>query len=153
MRLWEGFFADPQRGDPIAATIERESPETQRMCVLRYGCAATVREIAALLDTSTDHVQEALNRCRLRIERAIASEKRPPRSFDRMAMRAVRQAMNSEQSDPIDVGSILNAFETELAGRRQPRRVLRRVGRAVLMAVGGLAFAALLWLLAVLMEM
>ena len=150
---WAGFSPDPEKNDRIAALIAHEPMEVQRMCVLRYGCAATVREIAALLDTSTDHVQEALNRCRLRIERAIASEKRPPRSFDRIAMRAVRQAMNSEQGDPIDVGSILHTFETEGAGRRQPRRVLRRVGRAALMAVGGLAFAALLWLLAVLMEM
>ena len=68
---WAGFSPDPEKNDRIAALIAHEPMEVQRMCVLRYGCAATVREIAALLDTSTDHVQEALNRCRLRIERAI----------------------------------------------------------------------------------
>ncbi len=147
---WDGFSPDPARQDRLAGTIAQEPLEVQRMCVLRYGCAATVREIADLLDTTADRVQEALNRWRCRAER---DEKHPARSFDRAAMRAVRQAMNSEQDDPIDVGYILHAFETELAGRRRPRRILRRAVRGLAAVIAGLLFAALLWLTAVLMEM
>lgn len=150
---WDGLPSDPAKGDQLAAMIARQSLETQRMFVLRYGCACTLREIAGLLDTGVDSVQDELSRCRLRIERALAGEKRPPRYFDRLAMRSVRQAMNGEQGDQIDVGYILRALETELTGRRQPRRTLRRAGKALLLGMGGLLIAALLWVMAVLMEM
>ena len=150
---WDGFFADPSRHEPIAETVARESLELQRMSVLRYGCGMTVREIAALTRTTVDRVQDALNQGRLRIERALAREKKNARPFDRLAMRAVRQAMNREGNDQIDPDYILHSFETELAGRRRPRRVLRRLAGGLLLAALGLLFAALLWLLAILMEM
>ncbi|MBQ8954739.1 MAG: hypothetical protein IJ048_11545 [Clostridia bacterium] len=150
---WDGFAADPNRHEVIAETIARESLEVQRMSVLRYGCGMTIREIAALTRTTVDRVQEELNQGRLRVERALAREKKSTRPFDRLAMRAVRQAMNREGGDQIDVDYILHAFETELAGRRRPRRVLRRLAGGFLLAVLGLMFSALLWLLAVLMEM
>ena len=150
---WDGFFPDPARPDRLAGMLAQEPLEVQRMGVLRYGCAATLRETARLLNTTPDRVQAALTRFRLRAERALAGEKRPARSFDRMMMRAVRQAMNGEQADQIDPGYIMHAFETELTGRRRPRRVLRRAFKGLAMALGGLLFAALMWLTAVLMEM
>ena len=150
---WDGFFADPQREDLIAAAVEREAPEAQRMCVLRYGCGMTVREIAQLMNTDTERVQDALNQNRLRAERALARAKKSARPFDRLAMRAVRQAMNRASGEAVDAGYILHAVEAELAGRAQPRRVIRRLLGGLLLAVLALLFAALVWLLAVLMEM
>lgn len=150
---WEGFFADPQRGDPIAATIERENPETQRMCVLRYGCGMTLREIAALMETDAGQVQEALDQSRLRAERALARARKSARPFDRLAMRAVRQAMNHGAGETVDADYILHGFEAELAGRRRPRRLIRRAAGGLLLAALALVFSALLWLLAILMEM
>ena len=150
---WEGFLADPQRDNPIASAIEREAPEAQRMSVLRYGCGMTVREIAGLMDVDAERVQDALNQTRLRAERALAKARKTARPFDRLAMRAVRQAMNRGAGEKIDADYILRAFEAELAGRRRPRHLIRRAAGGLLLAVLALLFAALLWLLAILMEM
>ena len=150
---WDGFSADPARDDRLADLIARETPEVQRMCVLRYGCAATVREIAQLLGVDTRRVQEELSRSRMAIESTLAREKRPARPFDRLAMRAVRQAMNQESENQIDVDYILHAFETELAGRKRPQRIFLRVSKAVLFTVVGVVAAGVMWLLAVLLEM
>ena len=105
------------------------------------------------METDYGTVQNELNQSRLRIERVLNRENHPTRSFDRMAMRSIRQSMNREKGDSIDVDYILHDFETEIAGQRRPRRIIRRVGRGILFAFLGLLFAALLWLLAVLMEM
>ena len=150
---WEGFAADPEREDLIAETIQREGMEAQRMCVLRYGCGMTVREIAALMGVDAERVQDALNQNRLRAERALARAKKNARPFDRLAMRAVRQAMNRPTGEAVDAGYILRAFEAELAGRRRPRHLIRRTLGGLLLAALALIFAALVWLLAVLMEM
>ena len=150
---WEGFFADPQRENEIAAVLEREPPETQRMGVLRYGCGMTVREIAQLMNADAARVQDILNQNRLRAERALARAKKSARPFERLAMRAVRQAMNRASGEAVDAGYILRAVEAELAGRARPRRVIRRIFGTILLAALALVFAALVWLLAVLMEM
>ncbi|MBR3504695.1 MAG: sigma-70 family RNA polymerase sigma factor [Clostridia bacterium] len=150
---WEGFFADPQRDNLIAAAVERESPEAQRMCVLRYGCGMTVREIASLMDADVEQVQDALNQNRLRAERALARAKKTARPFDRLAMRAVRQAMNRASAASVDADYTLRAVEAELIVRGKPRRFLRRALGGALLGALALVFAALVWLLAVLMEM
>ena len=150
---WEGFFPDPEKPDRLSELVARESLAVQRMSVLRYGCAMTIREIAALMQTDSGSVQDELNRSRLRIERAMSRENRPVRPFDRMAMRSIRQTMNRESGDQVDVEYILRDFEAEIAGRRRPRRVLMRLGKGLLLGLIGLLFAVLLWLLAVLMEM
>jgi|GEM_PF-6453068 len=150
---WDGFSPDPDRHDRLGELIAQERLEVQRMSVLRYGCAMTVRETAQLLNTTPERVQDELNRSHLRIERAMTREKHAVRPFDRLAVRSVRQGMNHEREDQISVDYILHAFETELAGRRRPRRIVMRVVRGLLMALVGLIFAGLLWLLAVLMEM
>ncbi len=150
---WDGFSTDPEKNDLLGGMIARESLEVQRMCVLRYGCGATVREIAQLMDVAPERVQDELNRCRLAMERALTRAKRPTRPFDRLAMRSVRQGMNRECEDQIDVNYILHAFETEMAGRKRPQRIVRRVTKAVLLSVVGVAAAGVMWLLAVLLEM
>ncbi len=150
---WDGLVPDEEKDDPLALLLARESADVQRMAVLRYGCAMTMREIAGVMNLPQELVQSELSGCRARVERALAAQKRPVRPFERLAMRAVRQSMNRERDDQIDVGFILHAFETDLAGLHRPRRVVMRLVKGAALLAAGLACAALIWLLAVLIEM
>lgn len=150
---WDGLCADPEGGDRLNALLVRESLETQRMMTLRFGCAMTVKEIAGVMKLPVDQVRDELNRCQLHIERILSNEKLPCRPFDRLAMRSIRRAMNRERDDQIDVSYILHSFETELAGRRRPRRILMKIVKWTLFALIAFMCAAMAWLVAVLLEM
>lgn len=149
---WDGLPAAPD-ADRLTALIMQEPLDVQRMLTLRYGCAMTVREIGTLMNLTPNRVQEQLNQSRLRIERTLAREKLPFHPFDKLAMRALRRRMNHEAADQIDVSFLLHSFETELNGRRRSRRILLKIVRTVLISLFALICAAILWLLAVLMEM
>ncbi len=149
---WDGLPAAPE-SDRLITLLMRESLETQRMIVLRYGCAMTVREIAALMNLPLNRAQESLNQSRLHIERALSHEKLPFHPFDKLALRAIRRQMNHEAAGQIDVSYLLHSFELELNGRRRSRRVLLKITRTVLITLFALICAVILWFIAVLMEM
>lgn len=150
---WDGLPALPQSGDRLAELVLREPLETQRMIVLRYGCALTIGEISTLMGLDHGAVQDTLSRSRLHMERLLNNEKLPSRPFDKLAMRAVRRLMNSESDDQIDVSYLLHNFEMELRGRHRRRRVIRKAVRWLLLTLFALICAVILWLIAVLMEM
>lgn len=150
---WDGLLAQPQNNDRLAELVLREPLETQRMIVLRYGCALTIREIGALMNLDPGQVQDTLSRSRLHMERILNNEKLPSHPFDKLAMRAVRRLMNTEAADQIDVSYLLHNFEMELSGRHRRRRVVLKTVRWLLITLFALICAAILWLIAVLMEM
>lgn len=149
---WDGLPAS-QDADRLTLLMLQEPLDVQRMLVLRYSCAMTIREIGALMKLAPNRVQEQLNQSRLHIERTLSREKLPFHPFDKLAMRSLRRQMNQDSSDQIDVSFLLHSFETELNGRRRSRRVLLKIVRAILFSLFALICAGILWLLAVLMEM
>lgn len=150
---WDGLLAHPQNNDRLAELVLREPLETQRMIVLRYGCALTIREIGTLMSLDPGQVQDTLSRSRLHMERILNNEKLPSHPFDKLAMRAVRRLMNTESADQIDVSYLLHNFEMELSGRHRRRRVVLKTVRWLLLTLFALVCAVILWLIAVLMEM
>jgi len=150
---WTGISQDADGGHLLMDILAEESLETQRVMVLRYGCSMSAKEIAGLVGESAEQVRERLARCQARAERVLARREAPYKPFDRFAVQEIRQWMNRENSEPIDVGYFLNTFEKDALGANQPRRVAVRIVRGALMTIAALVLAVGVWLIAILMEM
>ena len=137
---------------PLIDLLANEPPETQRIMVLRYGCSLTAKEIAGLIGENAEQVRERLSRCQARAERWLTKRDIPCKPFDRYATQEIRQWMNRENSEPIDVGYFLATFEKDADGAHQPRRIAARIIRAVLTTAAALILAVGVWLIAILME-
>lgn len=151
-RDWTGISAPSSEKHPLLGPLMNEHMETQRIMALRYGCSVSVREIGTLTGRTPEQVRTHIACCQARIERAAVDREQPRKSFDRQMMRDIRWWMNRESSEPIDVGYFLSTFEKDAAGAKQPRRVVMQVIKTLLMVVGALALAVLVWMLAILME-
>lgn len=150
---WTGITRDMEGEHPLIDLMATEPPEAQRTMVLRFGCSLTAREIALLTGRSAEQVREQLSRCQARAERELQKQGVSFKPFERYAVREIRLWMNRESSEAIDAGYFLATFERDAAGTREPRRIAARIARVLLTTVGALLAAAMIWLIAVLMEM
>ena len=123
----------------------------QRLMTLRYGCGLTAREIAQLMGARADAVRDQLLLCQLRLEKALSRERIPFKPFDRTATRAIRRRLNADDGEVLDVGYVFRCFERGAQDARQAGQIAGRAIRTVLCAAGTLLFAALFWVLAILM--
>lgn len=149
---WPGVSQDADGTHPLIDLLSNEPPETQRIMVLRYGCSLTAREIAALTGENAEQIRERLSRCQVRAERWLTRREISCKPFDRYASQQIRQWMNRENSEPIDVGYFLATFEKDAVGAHQPRRIAVRILRAALTTLAAIVLAVMIWLVAILME-
>jgi len=147
---WEGFTADPS--DYLSTLIVREPVFVQRLMVLYYGCALTVREISSLLGCPVEIVRQRLNQRRIVFEKMLSDKKLPSRPFEKLAMRSIRRAMNQNTDGQVDIDLICHDFETEMNNHKQPYHTVRRIVGSVFLVLGLILFVVIFWLAAVLLH-
>lgn len=150
---WTGIVPDTDGECPLLDILASEPPEAQRTMLLRYGCNLPAKEIGVLTGRLPEKVREQLSRCQVRAERELHAREVNFKPFDRYAGKELRQWLNRENSEPINVGYFLATFEKDAVGAHQPRRVVAQVIRGIFVILGAIILAFGVWLIAVLMEM
>lgn len=150
---WPDMARETADERPLIRLLADESPEVQRSMALRFGCSMTAREIAAVTSKSFEQTRDELARCQTRMERALKQQGVAFKPFERYAAAQIRQWMNRENGEPIDIGYFLSTFEKDAMGARPSRRAAANIVKCLLAGVGALALAVCVWLIAVLMEM
>ncbi len=149
---WTGIAPDMDGEHPLIDILATEPPEAQRTMILRYGCNLPAKEIGMLTGRLPEKVREQLSRCQVRAERELHARDVNFKPFERYAAKELRQWLNRENSEPIDVGYFLSTFEKDAAGTHQPRRVVAQVLRGIFAILGAVILAFGVWLIAILME-
>ncbi len=150
---WTGIAVQLSEKHPLVGVLANEPAETQRIMVLRYGCALSAKEIGSLTGRTAEQVRAHIACCQARIERAAVNREQPRKSFDRQMARDIRWWMNRENNEPIDVGYFLSTFEKDASGAKQPRRIAMQILKSLLIGTGALVLSIIVWLLVILMEL
>ena len=148
---WQGLPLPADGQDPYTALFSGDDLLTQRVVVLRYGCAMTVREIASVTGLSDETVKERLTAARRRVARTL--KKDGAAREDRACLRVVRRAMSLDGGDKIDTDYIIAELEREIAARHRPRQYVQQALKGVLFVALGLTLCALLWCAGILLLM
>ena len=150
---WTGIAKDQDGEHPLLDILATEPPEAQRTMILRYGCGLTAKEAGMLTGRLPEKVREQLTRCQVRAERELQAKGVGCKPFERYAAKELRQWMNRENNEPIDMGYFLSTFERDAVGTHQPRRVVGQIVKGIFGIVGAAILAVGVWLIAVLMEL
>lgn len=149
---WTGIDAEFHEKHPVISALANEPVDTQRIMMLRYGCALSAKEIGSLTGRTAEQVRSHIACCQVRLERALSGHEPSRKPFERLAARDIRWWMNRENDEPIDVGYFLATFERDAVGAKQPRRIVSQILRGILFTAGALILAVLVWVLVILME-
>jgi len=136
--------------DPVAAQLSQEPVHTQRLVMLRHGCALSSRAICRLTGLTRGQVRAELNRFEARCRRRMSGQDRA-RSEALIARTAKRLLGQSGPNMP-QPGQVYRAFEAE-AGAAQARGFrVWRFASGLLLALMALLCAGAFWLFAVLVQ-
>ena len=144
---WPGFSAGA--GDELLRLAGRESPEVQRMLMLRYGIGMSPSQIARLTGTTAAQVRTALDRFESRCRRSLSSQERS--RFDALFGRLARQQLASRSGIP-HPSAVYRAFEAEASGLQVSEHRVTQVVFRLLMLAMAVVCAVLFWLFAVLVQ-
>ncbi len=133
----------------LLGRVERESPRTQRLMLMTYGCAMKITQTAQVLSMSVPGVREAQRRLLSRLTRSTR--------LGRREMEARLEALSEKLlvtpcPDAPACGQMLRAFERDAQGQTGRKASAGRVVGMTFLISGALLCALLFWLLTVLME-
>ncbi len=149
---WAGIIAEVNEKHPLLGVLANETLDTQRIMVLKYGCALSNKEIGSLTGRTAEQVRSHVSCCQVRLERALSNYELPRKPFERYIAREIRWWMNRETNETIDAGYFLSTFEKDAVGAKQPRRIAMQIMKTLFTCLGAFALALLVWLLVILME-
>lgn len=133
--------------------LEKESDGIQRIAMLHYACQLSHRQIAQVMQMHTAEVSGKLHRLNSRLLRALKlGGQKGMRSLEDHLEALLLSALNREGEEVPEPGVVFRSFERDVMGATRPRTSLSRVMIALLKLLGALVLAALIWLLAVLLE-
>ncbi|MGI6237981.1 MAG: RNA polymerase sigma factor [Candidatus Excrementavichristensenella sp.] len=133
--------------------LEKESEVIKRIAMLYYACQLSHRQIAQVMQLHTAEVSGKLHRLSSRLLRALKlGGQRGMRSLEDHLEALLLSALNREGEEVPEPGVVFRSFERDVMGATRPRTSLSRVIVTLLKLLGALVLAALIWLLAVLLE-
>lgn len=140
----------PADGNPVSTLISKESPQTQRMLILKYGCGLSFRRIARLCETDPRSVRSALTRFEARTRRKLSIPSR--QACTARILRAVDASMDLPSTDAPDIGSTFRSFQADASNLPQSGRLPARILRTLILLVLAALCMAAFWLAAVLLQ-
>lgn len=144
---WTGF--SDTDSDPLARLAARETVETQRLLMLRYGVGFSAGRIAQLTGLTTRYVRQSLEQYEIRCRRSMAAQQRS--QFDPLFSRTARRQLSSRAGVPRPSG-VYRAFEAEASQQPVREHRVTRIVYRVLVIIMALICAVLFWLFAVLVQ-
>jgi hypothetical protein len=146
---WPGPGAGKDDG-PVDAQLAQEEIRTQRLVMLRHGCALPLRQVCRLTGMTQGQARAELNRFEARCRRRLPAQDRS--RAEALIARQAKRLLSQGTPDAPQPGQIFRAFEAEagVAASRGPR-VWRVVGN-LLLALLALLCAGAFWLFAVLVQ-
>jgi len=146
---WPGI-REAEGGDGITAQLAQERVLTQRLVMLRHGCALSPRTVAQLAELSQGQVRTELDRFEARCRRRLPG---PDRSRAEMLIaRQAKRLLARDGSNVPPIAQVYRAFEAEADGVQLPGHRASRVIGGVLLALMALLCAGAFWLFAVLVQ-
>lgn len=140
-------------GAALAARLMRESDRAIRAMVLYYGCGLKPGQVGEALLVDAGAVRTLLSRLTARLERGVSRQGvRGKRALEERLTDIARAMLEVDGADLPDAGAMLRAFERDAQAVVKRRFAPGRMLGAVLLTAGMVVFAALFWLLAILME-
>ena len=146
---WPG--ADTGQDDsPIAVQLGQETVRTQRLVMLRHGCALPLRQACRLTGMTQGQVRTELNRFEARCRRRLPAQDRA--RTEALIARQAKRLLSRSSPDAPQPGQIYRAFEAEagVIHSRGPR--VWRIAGSLLLALMALMCAGAFWLFAVLVQ-
>jgi hypothetical protein len=146
---WPGP-GEPPGDNPVGIQLGQEPVETQRLVMLRHGCALPLRQVCRLTGMTQGQARAELNRFEARCRRRLPAQDRS--RAEALIARQAKRLLSQGIPDAPQPGQIFRAFEAEagVAASRGPR-VWRVVGN-LLLALLALLCAGAFWLFAVLVQ-
>ncbi len=133
----------------LFARVERESPRTQRLMLLIYGCGLKAAQAGQALSLSAPGVREGQRRLLSRLQRASGLGRREMEA--RMEALSEKLLLTPCPEAPA-CGQVLRAFERDAQGQAGRKKSASHVVGMAFLIAGALLCALLFWLLTVLME-
>ncbi len=146
---WPG--ADTGQDDsPIAVQLGQETVRTQRLVMLRHGCALPLRQACRLTGMTQGQVRTELSRFEARCRRRLPAQDRA--RAEALIARQAKRLLARNSPDAPHPGQIYRAFqaEAEATHSRGPR--VWRIAGSLLLALMALMCAGAFWLFAVLVQ-
>lgn len=152
---WEGFSQRCPEGlgaaeQKLYRAIASQSLQTRRMMVLRHGCGFKERQIAEILNMKPAQVHEELTGCAAGMEHAAG--KASIHGMERLLRRVMRAEMSRPGEDLGEMGAVLRSFERDVQHVSSRKFSVGHWIGTVFGVLGALVCAALIWLIAVLLE-
>ena len=133
----------------LLSRVERESPRTQRLMLLTYGCGLKAAQAGQALSLSAPGVKEGQHRLLSRLQRASRLGRREMEA--RMETLSEKLLLTPCPEAPA-CSQVLRAFERDAEGQTGRKASAGRVAGVTFLFVGALLCALLFWLLTVLLE-
>ncbi len=133
----------------LLGRVERESPRTQRLMLLTYGCGLKAAQAGQALSLSAPGVKEGQRRLLSRLQRASGLGRREMEA--RIETLSEKLLLTPCPNAPA-CSQVLRAFERDAVGQTGHKTSAGRVASVTFLFVGALLCALLFWLLTVLLE-
>ena len=139
-----------QDDSPVAIQLGQEKLQTQRLAMLRHGCALSLRQVCRLTGLSQGQIRSELSRFEARCRRRLPAQDRP--RTEALIARQAKRLLSQGGPDVPQPGQVYRAFEAEAGAATAPGFRLWRVVGTLLLALLALLCAGAFWLFAVLVQ-
>jgi len=146
---WQGV-SPLREGEDISAQLAQERVETQRLVMLRHGCALPLRQVCRLTGMTQGQARAELNRFEARCRRRLSGQDR--NRAEALITRQAKRLLARGGPNTPQPGQVYRAFEAEAGATRTPGLRLWRVAGGLLLALMALLCAGAFWLFAVLVQ-
>jgi len=139
-----------QDESPIAAQLGQEAIRTQRLVMLRHGCALPLRQVCRLTGMTQRQVRTELSRFEARCRRRLPAQDRA--RAEALIARQAKRLLSRNSPDTPQPGQVYRAFEAEAEVIHSSGPRVWRVAGSLLLALMALMCAGAFWLFAVLVQ-
>ena len=146
---WPGPGALPP-DSPIATQLGQEPAETQRLVMLRHGCALPLRAACRLTGLTQGQARAELNRFEARCRRRLPGPERP--RTEALIARLAKKLLAQSGPNVPQPGQVYRAFEAEAGAAQAPGFRAWRIVGGLLLALMALLCAGAFWLFTVLVQ-
>lgn len=146
---WRGPNVD-RDDSPIAVQLGQEDIRTQRLVMLRHGCALPLRQVCRLTGMTQRQARTELNRFEARCRRRLPAQDR--HRAEAMIARQAKRLLSRNSPDAPQPGQVYRAFEAETEATSARGPGVWRVAGSLLLALMALLCAGAFWLFAVLVQ-
>ena len=146
---WPGT-GEPRDGDPVAAQLSQEPVQTQRLVMLRHGCALSARAVCRLTGLTRGQLRAELNRFEARCRRRLSGQDRA--RAEALIARTAKRLLGQSGPNVPRPSQVYRAFEAEAGAAQTPGFRAWQIFGSLLLALMALLCAGAFWLFAVLVQ-